>query len=195
MSATVADGRQAWLRRRPLILFSPPRCFEAAVLQEGEGEHRHERMAVEILPGSPFEVIEAKFLFQLLMGLLANPSCLDGGRQGTQTGRCRQIGEIVFLSPELRCSPISQASSPGRCCWPLSLIRCGGPSAVRTRTAAKRALSLPFVPVRQLTVWHLAPASMSSAGIDRISGTCRRRGRPRLATGQSRRTSTGYTVR
>jgi hypothetical protein len=47
-----------------LILFSPPRCFEAAVLQEGEGEHRHERMAVETLPGSPFEVIEAKFLFQ-----------------------------------------------------------------------------------------------------------------------------------
>src|SRR6266478_3257218 len=36
-------------------------------------------------------------------------------------------------------------------------------------------LSLPFVPVRQLTVCHLAPASMSSAGIDRISGTCRRR--------------------
>ena len=59
--------------------------------------HRHERMAVETLPGSPFEVIEAKFLFQLLMGLLANPSCLDGGRQGTQTGRCRQIGEMVFL--------------------------------------------------------------------------------------------------
>ena len=38
------------------------------MLQEGEGEHRHERMAVETLPGSPFEVIEAKFLFQLLMG-------------------------------------------------------------------------------------------------------------------------------
>jgi hypothetical protein len=29
----------------------------------------------------------------------------------------------------------------------LSLIRCGGPSATRTRTAAKRALSFPFVPV------------------------------------------------
>ena len=93
----VADGRQAWLRRRSVDFFSPPRCFEAAVLQEGEGEHCHERMAVETLPGSPFEVIEAKFLFQLLMGLLANPSCLDGGRQGTQTGRCRQIGEMVFL--------------------------------------------------------------------------------------------------
>jgi hypothetical protein len=78
---------------------------------------------------------------------------------------------------------------------PLSLIRCGGPSAVRTRTAAKRALSLPFVPVRQLTVCHLASASMSSAGTDRISGIDRRRGRPRLATGQMRRTSTGYTFR
>ena len=80
-----------------MILFSPPRCFEAAVLQESEGEHRHERMAVEALPGSPFEVIEAKFLFQLLMGLLANPSCLDGGGQGAQIGRRRQIGEVVFL--------------------------------------------------------------------------------------------------
>ena len=34
---------------------------------------------------------------------------------------------------------------------------------MRTRTAAKRALSLPFVPVRQLTVCHLAPASMAQA--------------------------------
>jgi hypothetical protein len=48
------------------------------VLQEAE--HRHERVAVmKTLPGSPFEVVEAKFLFQLLMGLLANPTCLDGG--------------------------------------------------------------------------------------------------------------------
>ncbi len=69
-----------------------------------------------------------------------------------------------------RCSPTSQASSPGRCCWPLSLMRCGGPSAVRTRTAAKRALGLPFVRVRQVMFRHLAPASMSSAGTDRTSG-------------------------
>ena len=62
-----------------MILFSPPRCFEAAVLQEGEGEHRHERMAVETLPGSPFEVIEAKFLLKLLMRLLTNPSGFDRG--------------------------------------------------------------------------------------------------------------------
>ena len=50
---------------------------------------------------------------------------------------------------------------------------------MRTRTAAKRAFSRPFVPLRQLTVCHLALASMSSAAIDRISGTCRLRGRPR----------------
>src|SRR3954471_15784799 len=67
---------------------------------------------------------------------------------------------------------MSHASSPGRCCWPLFLMRCGGPSAVRTRTAAKRASSLPLVPFRQLRVCHLASASMSSAGIDRISGMC-----------------------
>jgi hypothetical protein len=52
-----------------LILFSPPRFFEAAVLQEGEGEHGHERMTVKAQPGSPFEVVEAEFLFQLLVGL------------------------------------------------------------------------------------------------------------------------------
>jgi hypothetical protein len=66
------------------------------VLQEGEGEHRHERMAVETLPGSPFEVIEAKLLFHLLMCLLANPPCLDGSSQSAQIGRSRQIGEVVL---------------------------------------------------------------------------------------------------
>jgi hypothetical protein len=44
------------------------------VLQKGEGEHRHECMAVKAWPGSPFEVVEPKFLFQLLMGLLDRAS-------------------------------------------------------------------------------------------------------------------------
>jgi len=35
---------------------------------------------VKALPGSALEVIETKFFFQLLVSLLANPSCLDGGR-------------------------------------------------------------------------------------------------------------------
>ena len=94
----VTHSRQAWLRRRFVDFFFPPHFFEATILKEGEGEHRHERMAMKTLPGSPFEVVEAKFLLQLLMGLLANPSCLDGGSQGAQIGRSRQIGEVVFLA-------------------------------------------------------------------------------------------------
>src|SRR5215831_2000768 len=43
-----------------------------------------------------------------------------------------KLARSYFLSPDILCSPMSQASSPGRCCWPLSLIRCGGPSATRT---------------------------------------------------------------
>ena len=44
------------------------------------------------------------------MGLLANPSCLDGGRQGTQTGRCRQIAthQAKVLCPEKKHSGITQ---------------------------------------------------------------------------------------
>jgi len=33
------------------------------MLKEGEGDHRHERMTVQALPGSPLEVVEAEFLF------------------------------------------------------------------------------------------------------------------------------------
>ena len=67
------------------------------MLKEGESDHRHERMTVKALPGPSFEVIETEFFFQLLVGLLANPSLLDGGRQGAQVGLRRQVGEIVFL--------------------------------------------------------------------------------------------------
>jgi hypothetical protein len=64
--------------------FFPLYYREAAILEEGVRDHRHERMAVKALPGSPLEVIETEFFFQLLVSLLANPSCLDGGRQGAQ---------------------------------------------------------------------------------------------------------------
>ena len=67
------------------------------MLEEGECKHRHEGMTVKALPGSSLEVVEAEFLFQLLMGLLTNPSRLDGGGQGAQIGRGRQICEVVFL--------------------------------------------------------------------------------------------------
>ena len=52
---------------------------------------------MKALPGSTLEVVETEFLFQLLVSLLANPSRLDGGRQGAQVGLGRQVGEIVFL--------------------------------------------------------------------------------------------------
>ena len=50
------------------------------MLEERIGDHRHERVTVKTLPGSAFEVIETEFFLQLLVSLLANPSCLDGGR-------------------------------------------------------------------------------------------------------------------
>ena len=33
------------------------------MLEEGVGDHRHERMTVKALPGPALEVIEAEFLF------------------------------------------------------------------------------------------------------------------------------------
>jgi hypothetical protein len=67
------------------------------MLEEGGGDHRHKRMTMQALPGSALEVIETEFFFQLLVSLLANPSRLDGGRQGAQVGLRRQVGEIVFF--------------------------------------------------------------------------------------------------
>ena len=65
----------------PLILFFPPCCFEPAILEESVGDHPHERMTMQALPGSALEVIETEFFFQLLVSLLANPPRLDGGRE------------------------------------------------------------------------------------------------------------------
>ncbi len=67
------------------------------MLEEGVGDHCHERVTVKALPGSPLEVVEAKFLFQLLMGLLADPPRLDGGSQRAQRRPGGQVGEMVFL--------------------------------------------------------------------------------------------------
>ena len=61
----------------PLILFSPPHFFEPAMLEERVSNHRHQRMTMKAVPRPSLEVVETEFLLQLLMGLLANPSCLD----------------------------------------------------------------------------------------------------------------------
>jgi hypothetical protein len=49
------------------------------MLEECVSDHSHERMTMKSLPGSSLEVIKPEFLFQLLMGLFANPSSFDGG--------------------------------------------------------------------------------------------------------------------
>ena len=54
------------------------------MLEEGIGDHCHERVTVKTLPGSSLKVIEAEFFFQLLMSLLTDPPRLDGGGQGAQ---------------------------------------------------------------------------------------------------------------
>jgi hypothetical protein len=66
---------------------------------EGVRDHCHERVPVKTLPGSALEVIETEFFLHLLVGLFANPSCLDDGSQRAQVGLCRQIGEIVYQRP------------------------------------------------------------------------------------------------
>jgi len=45
------------------------------MLEEGVRDHCHESVPMNALPGSSLEVVEAKFLFQLLVGMLADPSC------------------------------------------------------------------------------------------------------------------------
>ena len=67
------------------------------MLEEGISDHGHKRVTVKAVPGSSLEVIKTEFFFHLLVSLLANPSRLDGGRQGVQIRLCRQVGEIVFL--------------------------------------------------------------------------------------------------
>jgi len=49
------------------------------MLEECVSDHGHECVTMKALPGSSLKVIEPEFLFQLLMGLFANPSRLDRG--------------------------------------------------------------------------------------------------------------------
>ena len=51
------------------------------MLEVEEGDHAHEGVAMQAAPRSTLEVIKTKFLFELLMGLLAQPPRLDGRRE------------------------------------------------------------------------------------------------------------------
>jgi hypothetical protein len=47
----VPHGWQGRLRRRAIDSFFPPRCRETTMLEEGIGDHRHERVTMKALPG------------------------------------------------------------------------------------------------------------------------------------------------
>lgn len=53
---------------------------------------------VQPRPASPLEVVEAQFLLQLLLRLLADPACLDHLRELPQRGRRGEIAEIELLA-------------------------------------------------------------------------------------------------
>ena len=55
-------------------------------MEEGEGNHDQDRVMVQAVPTASFEVVETKFLLQLLMGLLADPS------SAARSIRCRRHG-------------------------------------------------------------------------------------------------------
>jgi hypothetical protein len=80
----------------PGILFFPSRSLEAAGLQEGVGDHRHQRVSVKTRPGPPLEMVETKLLLELLMRLFADPSGLDGGGERLEAGVGWQVRGVVF---------------------------------------------------------------------------------------------------
>jgi hypothetical protein len=75
------------------------------MLEEGVGDHRHQRVTMQASPRAAFEVVEAEFLFELLMGLLANPTRFDRRGERLEIGVGREVGEIAFLLP--RAAPLT----------------------------------------------------------------------------------------
>jgi hypothetical protein len=50
---------------RTVDSFFPCRC-QAAMMEKRIGNHRHERMTMQALPGPSFEVVETKLFLQLI---------------------------------------------------------------------------------------------------------------------------------
>ena len=65
------------------------------MLQEGEANQGHQRMAVEAAPGSTLEVVESEFFLELLVGLLARPARLDRRRECPKRRLRRVIGQVI----------------------------------------------------------------------------------------------------
>lgn len=67
------------------------------MLKEGIGDHGHQRMAVETLPGAALEVVETEFLLHLLMRLFTDPARLDGSRECFERSVGGQVRHVVLL--------------------------------------------------------------------------------------------------
>src|SRR6266536_3986581 len=91
-SGSVGRGGGAFSGR----FFSPPCGVDSQVLEVGERDAGHERVSVQAGPGPSLEIVEAEFLLELLMRLLADPACLDRRSQASECGANREIAEIVF---------------------------------------------------------------------------------------------------
>ena len=69
------------------------------MLQISKRQARHQRVTMQAGPGAALEVVEAEFLLELLVRLLAHPARLDRGGQALQRGPNRKVAEIVFAFP------------------------------------------------------------------------------------------------
>src|SRR5215217_5679050 len=138
----------------------PPRRLQAPVLQIGKGDAGHQRVPMQPGPGPAFEVAKPELLLELLVHLLARPARLDGGDQPAQRGPLRQVAEVV-----LRLAAVAPfADQPEFLARQAGALDVERPvSATRTRTAAKRALSGPLVPLRQVMRCQRCVASISAA--------------------------------
>ena len=95
---------------------------QALVLQERERQHREQRKVMEAQPAPPFAVIEAEFLLQLLVGLLADPAGLDRYGEGTQRRVGGGIRRVVLALP-IR-APV--ADQPREIAWQMLALRGAG---------------------------------------------------------------------
>jgi len=89
------------------------------MLQEREGEHREQRMVMQPQPAAVLEVIEAEFLLQLLMRLLAHPPRLNRCGECTQCGAGGMIRQVVFAFAGR--APF--AYEPGELTWQMLALR------------------------------------------------------------------------
>ena len=172
--------------------FSPARFSEAAALAEGVCDHgfingddggRARERPRRSRPSSSLSC---------WMRLFGNPARLERGGERLEAGVGGQIGKIIFaLARGASRRRPARLSSPGMCCAPLSWMRCGEPSAIRTRRAANVAAAAlgSFAPDDASR--HLASRARPQRARRVDQGIGRLRGRPRPATGNTSLTLLG----